>query len=223
MKKFCAKSVNIHNSMWGHALISHRCNPLACSGRRKYLKVDQMEKMLSMSPNMLMGRKMSSRHSKTTKKTWKWDGPDVGKITLCVCVCVTQHPPQPAVSNLLPSCGCWREERVGFYLEQVSELQRHHWERPAPWSSVLHQEDLAAQQVKSKHGARIKHELLTCHIQNYISVYIVTSFIADMHVINPKHAVWFCVELVSAFLFLQIPGLHFESWQDPPDGCCLHY
>lgn len=66
---------------------------------------------------------------------------------MCVCVCVIQHPPQSAVCNLLPSCGCWREERVGVCLGQVSKHHRHLRERPAPLSSGVHQEDLAAQQV----------------------------------------------------------------------------
>lgn len=64
-----------------------------------------------------------------------------------LCLCVIQHPPQPAVWNLLPSCGSWWEEGVGVRLEQVSE---RHWrlgKEPAPRSSGLHQGDLAAQQV----------------------------------------------------------------------------
>lgn len=85
--------------------------------------------------------------SSTKKKMWKLDGPETGKIK---CVCVIQHPPKPAVWNLLPSCGCWWEGRVGICLGHVSDLQQHLGERPAPSRSVLHQEDLVAQQVKHK-------------------------------------------------------------------------
>lgn len=69
-----------------------------------------------------------------------------------MCFPVIQHPPQPALCDLLPRHRCWGERRMGVRLEQVPELQRHLGERAAAPSSVLHQEDLAAQQVRSASG-----------------------------------------------------------------------
>lgn len=63
---------------------------------------------------------------------------------------VTQDPQQPAVHDLLPGRGSWRTEGVGVRLEKVPDVRRHLGERPAASSSVLHQGDLAAQQVKPR-------------------------------------------------------------------------
>lgn len=101
-------------------------------------------------------------NSPATKNVSKQSSPDVGKQ-----LCVIQDPSQPTICHLLPSCGCWWEEGVGVCLEQVSELQRNLREKTSQWSSVLHQEDLAAQQVKSADTPRVKGQVLMCQTELY--------------------------------------------------------
>lgn len=60
---------------------------------------------------------------------------------------IIQNSRQPALHHLLPGYGCGGAGGVGLCLGEVSELHWQLWEGSAQTCSVLHQADLAAQQV----------------------------------------------------------------------------